>query len=354
MESTNSSELAAIASSNYLYFITIAVFTVSALAIFMRDCMKILLYVPVSIVELLSYVFFGTIIYCSKYLTPSFSHILSMPCAFIVSFTMGYTVARIVRKNKDVRLSRDTTNEVFSITLYNVLFFATNVLFYGLLAFYLESLAMGYMCVISFMSLVGFNFGFGPGFIAVGYQNKNVIPSATFAALVVLLLGIYCDVSTDCSYYYKFTTSEGHHGIYCLDTFFYETFRPALLWLGSFVYFISILIMSSWSYARSFEKDVHHVVYFQMQMLAVISGFAAIYFGNLYEIQQLYGIAGTVTTIYFLEKCYEFSSKGIGIYIAFFVSLLLLLGNTYLRSYLLEYGYDQMVDRYFHLVPRMS
>jgi hypothetical protein len=344
---TDIAETAFVGVSNYVYFIAITAFVLSAIAICFKDVLKLLVKFPISMLESGSYLLFGTIIYYASSISPNFSHIVALPPALFVSATMNYTIMRIL-----TAMSSGESSHEFKITAYNIILFGTNTLFYAGLAIYIDSLSMGYLSVICFMSLVGFNVGFAPGYIAIGYTNKNVIPSATLASLVVLLIGTYFKVTYP-NILWHFTTPEGYPAVFCLDYFVQALFVPPMLWFGSFVYFISLLIMSSKLYAQSFESD-RTTIYVQMQIVTIVSGLAAIYFGNYYDISQLYGMAGTIVTIYFAEKIYEVSPTGSGIYLIFLASALILLANTYLRSYLIENELEDMVDTYFNLYPRLK
>lgn len=326
MSATNA-ETAFISTSNYIYLIAIGAFVLSGVCIFFRDIVDILKKLPISFVELIFYTVFGTIVYFAPSLSPNFSHIIALPPSLFITYTIYYSLKRL-----DTHSNR---SEFFKVTTFSTLFLFLNVVFYAIVAIYLNSLSMGYICIAALMSLVGFNVGFGPGFIAVGYNNKDVIPSATFSALAILLCGAY----------FKITNPTIVLNIN-------QLFVPGMLWLGSFVYFISLLIMSSKYYALTFDTNVQGQVYSQMQFVAIVSGLFAIYFGMFFEISQLYGIAGTITTIYFVEKIYEISPKGSGIYLIFFASLVVMLINTHIRSYLLENGYENMIDTYFNLYPK--
>jgi len=346
MNSTiGNAESAFAGTSDYLFIIAIAAFALSGLVIFARNIVTLMTSIPILLIESVLYAVCGTLIYLAPSFTNHFSHIVSMPPAIFVSALMAYDVTRIFKSN------RNRCRSYGRGTLYSSIIFGLNVILFGGLAVYLDSLSMGYVCIACLMGLIGFNVGFGPGVIAVGYRNKDVIPSATFASLCVLLIGTYFKVAKPIIMW-QYTTLEGYPGALFLDCFIQTLFVPPMLWFGSFVYFISLLIVSSRYYAETFDQSRAKKIYVQMQLVAIASGLAAIYFGIFYEIPQLYGIAGTVVSFYFIEKAYELSSKGMGIYLVFIGSLAVILLNTYIRSLLIEYGYDQMFQTYFHFYPR--
>ena len=340
--SASNAESAFISTSNYIYFIALGVFAISGITIFFRDIVKYLEKAPVTLIEATLYLVFGSIIYFANSFSQNFSHIVALPPALFISCTSYYSLSRI-DKNK-------TRSETFNFGIFGTSFFALNFALYGIYAVYLQSVSMGYICISAFMSLVGFNVGFGPGFIALGYTNKDSIPSATFASLMVLLVGTYYKVT------YPDYVWQNSDAANQLTTFSVEhvvnLFVPAMLWLGSFVYFISLLIVSSKYYSLTFESNVQNQVYYQMQVVAAISGIAAIYFGNYFNISQLYGISGTITTIYSIEKVFEISPKGSGVYLLFFTSLLILFWNTHIRTSISNNGYEYVIEKYFNFYPK--
>ena len=155
-------------------------------------------------------------------------------------------------------------------------------------AIYFNSPVIGFMAVAMLMTFLGFMIGMWPGVIYTGFENDKVMPQATSSAGLILLVHVLL-------------TALGKSPEYLAP------FRDGMAFLGSFVYFLGLLIMSSdWTYKK------WSGTYNMMQVVTVVSGVAALYIGNVYGIGFLCGVGGTLFYIYLLEKYYEIPWKGVG------------------------------------------
>ena len=95
---------------------------------------------------------------------------------------------------------------------------------------------------------------------------------------------------------------------------FIKLFDTGCLFMGAFVYYLGLLVMSNKWYACPKVADGERNVsrYLLMQVVTIASGFAAFYIGSTFNIGSLLGIGGTFFTIYLLEKYYEIPWKGVG------------------------------------------
>ncbi len=78
---------------------------------------------------------------------------------------------------------------------------------------------------------------------------------------------------------------------------YWRPFHPGCLRLGTFVYFLGLLILSSRFYP---EK-----IYALAQILMLASALSATYIGMVFSINQLQSIAGTFFMMWLLEKYLE-------------------------------------------------
>jgi hypothetical protein len=100
-----------------------------------------------------------------------------------------------------------------------------------------------------------------------------------------------------------------------------EVFRGGMSFMGSLVYFLGILIMSSRHYCRngSFMSsgDTNWLQYSFMQLITVVSGLLALYLGTVFEIHPMASIGGTLFCLYILEKYSDIPWDGVGYYWSF-------------------------------------
>ncbi len=169
---------------------------------------------------------------------------------------------------------------------------------WGAIAMHFGSHVIGFMSVLAGLSALGFVCGYLPGVVYTGFERINVIPRCTLAAGLMLAAHV--------------TLLTAATNIPEVDVF-----REGMGFMGSFVYYLGILIMSSKWYAWERDPVDHNRVfnwtlYGAMQLLVLCSGFAALYFGTVFGISALLGIGGTFFGLYVLEKYYEIPWRGIG------------------------------------------
>ena len=331
-------ESAFVYTSDYIYLFAICAFVMSAIVIFFKDIVRYISHLPVFFIELLSYTLFGTMIYYAEDISKPFAHIVGLPPTLFISVTSISTIKRLIDMWHEAINSRKTLDS----TIKNITFFTLNTMFYAAISIYIDSVAIGYICIACLMCLISF--------IAIDYCKTYVMPAIAIASFVVMTLGAYFKVM-DPTILWFYVDYEGYHTALSIDYFIMWLFVPPMLWFGSFFYYGSLLVMSSRDYTRSLGKYRELEVYIRMQLVCIVSGIMAIYFGRLYDIVQLYGVSGTVVSFYVIMKVFELASKGRGIYVLFVISLVILVANTHIRSYLLNNGYEGMIDTYFNLYP---
>ena len=148
----------------------------------------------------------------------------------------------------------------------------------------------------------------------MGWTKDESVPRSTMASFI--LLAFYVSI--------KLTSHNAPEWL--------NLFSTGCLFMGAFVYFLGLLVMSSkwYSWEDQYEevgamykdgKKVHEAYkvrsvtadrYLIMQGITLTSGFAALYFGASFDIGTLLGIGGTFFAIYLLEKYYEIPWKGAG------------------------------------------
>lgn len=161
---------------------------------------------------------------------------------------------------------------------------------------------IAFITVMALQSFLGFSVITAPGCIALGWDESKKVPKSTFASLILLIA-------------YVGTILSGT----ALPEII-KLFETGCLFMGAFVYYLGLLVMSSKWYCRKSQYDPEQkkVVttkrspYLLMQAITIASGVAAFYLGSSFHIGTLLGIGGTFFVIYLLEKYYEIPWKGVG------------------------------------------
>lgn len=268
---------------------------------------QIIVVMPIEVIELALYGFLTLGIHLAPSLFGNLAYIWGL------LFALGITATTVLTYR---RFSTRT-----GILIY---FNFVNMLIHAFVGVYLQSKMICFVSVAFFMSLIGFNMGVNPGLITVGYDDKRVAPSATFASAIVTLVGCYFKIISDPTM---------------------DLFVPGMLWLGPFVFNVSLLIMSSSYYYPKFSP-----VYTNMNILTILCGVSAVYFGNVLNISQLYGFGGTFFTIFLLEKYCEIMPNNsiVWAWSTLFFGALLYIINVHMR---LEFDNGNGLGKYFHILP---
>ena len=109
---------------------------------------------------------------------------------------------------------------------------------------------------------------------------------------------------------------------------YFHIFSTGALFMGTFVYFLGLLIICNKWYPH--EDGGHYAIH---QILAVASGIAALAIGSIFAISQLQQIGGTFFFLYLIEKYTEIPfSKHWGWFI-FILGGLLYLGGLFMSSH---------------------
>ena len=155
---------------------------------------------------------------------------------------------------------------------------------WSFVAIYQQHREAGYLAIMALESALGFVVFVGELVIMIGFQNEKVIPSGTIASFVLILIGVILHV-------------QQRSNILTIP------FTEPLLFLGTFVYFIGLLILSSRFYTRQNAKVF--TTWF-LQFITFFSGLATIFFGPMFEIPFVQAIGGTTFVIWLLAKYVEF------------------------------------------------
>ena len=161
---------------------------------------------------------------------------------------------------------------LFSILLFLV--WAPTAILFG-------SSLIGFFAVGALLSALGFNMLIQTVFASIRFRDATVIESATFAAFLILALFI---------------------GLRVVGALIpaLAVFESGSLVLGSFVGYSGLLISSNRWYGQ-YQRER----YWGFQVVAIIAGIGALFFGSVFQIGELQKIGGTFFVLYCLVKLVE-------------------------------------------------
>lgn len=165
---------------------------------------------------------------------------------------------------------------------------------WGLVAAYLGSHILGFMAVGALMCGLGFTIIAVPGVVIVGFEKDDPMIRATTVAGIMLAIHVVLQITGQ---------PMGR----------FIVFQEGLSFLGTFVYFLGLLIMSSkWYHYQGGYGYWNGSTYLIMQGLCIGSGVLAIWLGSVYGLSLLLGVGGTLFYLYLIEKYYEIPWEGAG------------------------------------------
>ena len=228
-----------------------------------KNLIELLVEIPVWFYELVFYGFSATLILYADYLRPGVGHYVALTGCLLFAgalkftFYQGFTFYRHRIKN-------------------GTSYFLILTLVFGAVALVYTSAMIGFIAVGALMATLGFFAETIPFGYVIGFKDDDALGRGTSAALIVLTL---------------FVTAK----ILLAHSRLIEVFQPGALWLGSFVGFLGLLIVSSRWYKRQFP-------YALMQVVTIAAGIAALLVGSIFQISELQRIGGTFFVLYLVEK----------------------------------------------------
>ena len=299
--------------SNFLFVLSIGMIISAVIWLFGIYFMTIIILMPIQLIELILYTGLITLVTYSPTIFGDMAYVWAM------LFTCGITATTVLTGYR---------TKLDSPTLFNF----ANMCIHGVVALYTKSSMTGFLSVCLLMALIGFQFGFGPGYVALGYSEPSVIPSATLASFIVMCGGAFV----------KINNIGGP----------IRLFMPGALWLGPLVYNLSMLILSSKYYNGVGDSAIGNSskfgIYINMNILTIMSTLTSVFIGNMYDVSQLYGFAGTFMALFFLQKYGELMPHTVAAYAwgTLIIGILLYASNIYMRTEMMA-----GLAKYFNLLP---
>lgn len=172
----------------------------------------------------------------------------------------------------------------------SVAYFSVITVFLATCAILTHNSITGFVTAIALMSALGFSVITLPGCYVIGFddrdgKDKAVLARATSAGfLLILVFGLLRVLGS--------TTSAAH------------LFESGALWMGSFVGYLGLLIASS----RWYDG---HKNYILKQVVVLMAGVGALFFGSVFGISELQKIGGTFFVLWMVEKFLEIPAKSL-------------------------------------------
>ena len=143
-----------------------------------------------------------------------------------------------------------------------------------------KSKLIGFFTVLALEGLLGFAFNVTPFCVAIGFHDNDSMVRAGTASLFLIIISSLMRLNL------------------LGDSEYFEPFEFACLFVGTFVYSLTLLIISHKYYS---EQN-----YVASNVLTIISGLLALFLGSVFpSLSYLRGIGGTFFMIYLLIKYVE-------------------------------------------------
>lgn len=175
-----------------------------------------------------------------------------------------------------------------------------------------QSSVIGFISAIALEAYLGFALVVFPGMYVFGFTQRSLLPRAVISSLALLIVYVTIRLTA-------------------IQLPYLAIFAPGVLFVGTFVYFLGLLIWSSkWYSTRTTEYNI-------LQPVTLASGVIALYLGSLGQIPQLQAIGGTFFFLYIIEKYFELPWRKKTVAWAIFGLALLLLASAWIMGQYPQY-----------------
>ena len=174
----------------------------------------------------------------------------------------------------------DYSNHFYSLILFII---------WAIAAIVYQSSLLGFITIIALEVFLGLAMEIIPFYKLIFFTKDDVISRGMFVSLILLIL---------------YVSSE----IVNVELPYIGIFSTGVLFVGSFVYFVGTLIVSSkWYNGYDVYKPNEFNInrYLWLQLLTVVSGIAALYIGSVWQVLLLQRIGGTFFFLYLIGKYSE-------------------------------------------------
>lgn len=168
-------------------------------------------------------------------------------------------------------------------------FFAVIAVYAAVFAFLYQSTMIGFVAVTALLAAAGFMaHAFGLGYV-IGFADEKSVPLGTFVAFLLVAIFVGMRMGS-------------------VDQPYIQVFAPGAYWMGSFVGFIGLLIMTSKWYTHGMDTGRYVLT---NVFLMPVAGIGAIVIGSMYGVPELAKIGGTFFVLWAVEKYVEVTMHGL-------------------------------------------
>lgn len=154
---------------------------------------------------------------------------------------------------------------------------------WSIVAVYQQHREAGYLAILALETALGVSIFVGELVIAIGFEERQSTSSAVIASFILVLIG-------------SFLHLQKYSNILTIP------FTRPLLCLGTFVFFLGLLILSSrWST----KPENNNLRFWLLQFITLASGLTTMFIGPLLQIPFIQAIGGTMFVIWLLQKYVE-------------------------------------------------
>lgn len=249
--------------------------------IFTKYILPILIAIPVIIYEVLLYSACFAFIYVAyRYFTPDIGQYVAMPGILGLVPLMPWSYVRRVQKRNESR-EKTVVNVFWDDRVPLIMQYSILTVIWGASAIVFESQLIGFFAVSAILVVLTASGIPEQLHKILRLEKHNYAPVVLLISGFVLALYIMGEIFAWLGYY--------------------RYFSEAVYATGTYVYFSSLAVLASRWYTRKGNEGR----YWLWQVVAVISGVAALFIGTVWEIYRLQQVGGTFLLILLLEKYIE-------------------------------------------------
>lgn len=266
---------------------------------------------PIGLLEFFAYFLNGSLFLAASELANSsphtFSHIFLAMLACL-AVPLSYTLSIYIH-------CQEFAHENFEFIFKAGVWLCTVVWF--MVAIYFSSQIIAIIAILALFTALGFIFLSLPFCYIIGFSSESVIPRSMSVAFYFIVL-------------YVFVTTQNFD-----SNPLWNVFRPAILGLGTFIFFLSGLIISNRWYHGSLSLSTELLHYLWTNILVCVCGLLAIAFGSLFpKLSLLKSVGGTFFSFFLLEKYLEIPWNQVGfLWIMFGLGIMLYLLSWFINDH---------------------
>jgi len=258
---------------NIIWVFASLMIVISLSLLFVRYIVPLLKMIPIVVYEIALYLACIGLIYSGQFVTATASQFVALPgvLGFAVLLPFSY------KRRQPEQLKTLKYEQVKHLIIIQNLIL---MVIWGATAIIYESQLIGFMTVVVLMATITATRAIPSILSIIGFEDNSAGRELIVMSFLLLLVYIWLEVRDVVGVYWVFEV--GVH------------------WLGAYGFFGALEWMSS-----RWRENQSQVSYIYWQFVSVFSGVAAIFIGQLFEIEALTEVGGTFLLFYILSKYLE-------------------------------------------------